>query len=189
LLKRDGKELQSGHQGYVLGSASPGCSGKRFPIAPQAILASKSCVIRIALLFGALCLSANAGELASVITAQKSFVNAATELERHIGDFHSPEELAAGMQEYLRAKKQLQDELEKELPELKAQIAHRKLPTPEGLALGLHLNDFPAERLQHLETTLLTNLEKDASQQTPANALAELNWLQERGTRIYKELM
>jgi hypothetical protein len=106
----------------------------------------------------------NAGELAGVITAQKSFVTAATELERHIGNFHSPEELAAGMQEYLRAKKQLQDELEKELPELKAQIAHRKLPTPEGLALGLHLNDFPADRLQHLETTLLTNLEKDASQ-------------------------
>jgi hypothetical protein len=93
------------------------------------------------------------------------------------------------MQEYLRAKKQLQDELEKELPELKAQIAHRKLPTPEGLALGLHLNDFPADRLQHLETTLLTNLEKDASQKALVNALAELNWLRERGTRIYKELM
>ena len=145
-------------------------------------------MIRIALLLGALCLTVNAGELAGVITAQKSFVTAATELERRVGDFHSPEELAAGMQEYLRAKKQLQDELEKELPELKAQIGHRKLPTPEGLALGLHLNDFPAERLQHLETTLLTNLEKDTSQKTPA-ALAELNWLRERGTRIYNELM
>ena len=53
------------------------------------------------------------GELAGVITAQKSFVNSATELERHVGDFHSPEELASGMQEYLRAKKQLQDEIEK----------------------------------------------------------------------------
>ena len=146
-------------------------------------------MIRIALLWGALCLSVNAGELAGVITAQKSFVNAAAELERRAGDFHSPEELAAGIQDYLRAKKQLQDEIEKELPELKAQIGHRKLPTPEGLELGLHLNDFPAERMQHLETTLLTNLEKETSQQAPANALAELNWLRERGTRLYKELM
>jgi hypothetical protein len=81
--------------------------------------------------------------------------------------FIQPEELASGMQEYLRAKKQLQDEIQKELPELKAQIAHRKLPTPEGLELGLHLNDFPAERMQHLETTLLTNLEKEPSQKAP----------------------
>jgi hypothetical protein len=146
-------------------------------------------VIRIAVLLGVLCFSVNAGELAGVITAQKSFVNAATELERHVGDFHSPEELASGMQQYLRAKKQLQDEIEKELPELKAQIAHRRLPTTEGLKLGLHLNDFPAERMRHLETTLLTNLEKESSQKAPANALAELNWLRERGTRIYKELM
>jgi hypothetical protein len=63
--------------------------------------------------FEILCLSVNAGKLAGVIGAQKSFVNAATELERHVGDFHSPEELASGMQEYLRAKKQLQDEIEK----------------------------------------------------------------------------
>ena len=134
-------------------------------------------------------MTVNAGELAGVITAQKSFVTAATELERHVGDFHSSEELAAGMQEYLRTKKQLQDEIEKELPELRAQIAHRKLPTPEGLELGLRLNDFPAERMQHLETTLLTNLEKDTSQKTPANAFAELTRLRERGSRIYKELM
>src|SRR5262249_8963297 len=122
---------------------SPGRPGKRFPIALRGILASKGCVIRIALLLGAMCLSVNAGELAGVITAQKSFVNAATELEKHVGDFHSPEELATGMHEYLRAKKQLQDEIEKELPEIKAQIGHRKLPTPEGLELGLHLKDFP----------------------------------------------
>jgi len=134
-------------------------------------------------------LSAPAGELAGVIAAQKSFVAVATQLERRIGEFHTPDELATGMQEYLRAKKELQNEIEKELPELKAQIGHRKLPTPEGLKLGLHLNDFPTERLQHLETTLLTNLEKDTSQKAPTNALAELNWLRERGTRIYKQLM
>lgn len=146
-------------------------------------------MLRTILLLSMIALSAQAGELAGVIAAQKSFVAVATQLERRIGEFHTPDELATGMQEYLRAKKELQNEIEKELPELKAQIGHRKLPTPEGLKLGLHLNDFPTERLQHLETTLLTNLEKDTSQKAPANALAELNWLRERGIRIYKQLM
>jgi hypothetical protein len=146
-------------------------------------------VLRTILLLSMTSLSAQAGELAGVIAAQKSFVAAATQLERRIGEFHTPDELVTGMQEYLRAKKELQDEIEKELPELKAQIGHRKLPTPEGLELGLHLNDFPAERMQDLETTLLTNLEKDSFQKAPANALADLNWLRERGTRIYKQLM
>ena len=58
--------------------------------------------------------------MAGVIAAQKSFVAVATQLERQIGEFHTPDELATGMQEYLRAKKELQDEIEKELPELKA---------------------------------------------------------------------
>jgi hypothetical protein len=143
----------------------------------------------ILLLLATICFSAHAGELASVIAAQKSFVNVATELERHIDDFRSPEKLAIGMQDYLRAKKELQDEIEKTLPEIKAQIAHQKLPTPEGIELSLHLNDFPADRMQYLETTILTNLEKDPSEKAPAHALAELNRLRERGAMIYKRLM
>jgi hypothetical protein len=156
--------------------------------AEQYLAIRKNTMVRgilILLLIGSF---AEAGELKGVVDAQREFLTQAKDLEQKLGGPLSADELLGHIEGYLKAKKLLIDEVQRSLPEIKAQLNHKKFPTEEGLALSVHMYEFPDTKKKELETTTLSDLKKLDSDTRAAKAEAELTQLQETETTVYKEL-
>jgi hypothetical protein len=131
---------------------------------------------------------AMAGDLKGVVDAQRDFLAQARDLEQKLGATHSTDQLLYLVEGYLKAKKNLIDEVQRNLSEIKAQLEHKKFPTEEGLALSLRMYEFPYTKKKELESMALSDLQKLASDARAARAESQLTELQETETTVYKEL-
>jgi hypothetical protein len=131
---------------------------------------------------------AMAGDLKGVVDAQREFLAQAKDLEQSLGTTHSPDQLLDSVEGYLKAKKLLIEEVQKNLPEIKAQLEHKKFPSEEGLTLSVRMYEFPDTKKKELESTTLSDLRKLASDARAAKEESQLTELQETETTVYKEL-